>query len=258
MSQMSAKAGIKKHGQVAIDALFKEFAQLHNLGVFLAQDKAKLTKAERRAALCAISVVKEKQCGRIKGRTVANGRPQRQLYTKEETLSLTVSTDALMLSLLVDTTKKRRDVATADVAKAYLHAKMEDFMLLKMEGGSVDIMCDVCEEYNEYVCYKNGKKVLYLRLLKALYGCMKSALLWYELFSTTIQGKGFELNPYDTCIANKNIDGKQCTIAWYVDDNKFLHEDHNVVTHIIETIEGKFGKMTVTRGTEHVVFGHEH
>jgi hypothetical protein len=42
---MSAKAGIKKHGEVAIDALFKEFSQLHDLGVFLAQCGHKLTRA---------------------------------------------------------------------------------------------------------------------------------------------------------------------------------------------------------------------
>jgi hypothetical protein len=47
-----------------------------------------------------------------------------------------------MLSLLIDATE-HGDVATADVAGAYLHAKMEDFTLLKMEGESVDIMCDV-------------------------------------------------------------------------------------------------------------------
>jgi hypothetical protein len=251
---MSAKAGIKKHGQVAIDALFEEFSQLHDLGVFLAQYGHKLTRAEKRGALRAISVVKEKRCGRIKGRTVADGRPQRQLYTKEETSSPTVSTDALMLSLLIDATE-HRDVATADVAGAYLHAEMEDFTLLKMEGESVEIMCNVCEDYRKYVCHENGKKVLYLKLLKALYGCVQSALLWYELFSTTLQGDGFELNPYDTCVANKIIDGKQCTIAWYVDDNKISHADDNVVTNSIETIEGQFGEMTVTRGKYHVFLG---
>jgi hypothetical protein len=34
MTQMTAKAGIKKQGQVAIDALYQEFLQLHDLGVF--------------------------------------------------------------------------------------------------------------------------------------------------------------------------------------------------------------------------------
>ena len=159
-----------------------------------------------------------------------------------------------MLSLLVDATK-HRDVATAHVAGAYLHAEMEDFTLLKMEGESVEIMCNVCEDYRKYVCHENGKIVLYLKLLKALYGCVQSALLWYKLLSTTLQGDGFELNLYDTCVANKIIDGKQCTIAWYVDDNKISHADENVVTNIIETIEGRFGKMTVTRGKDHVFLG---
>jgi hypothetical protein len=102
---------------------------------------------------------------------------------------------------------------------------------------------------------ENGKKVLYLQLLKALYGCIKSALLWYELFTGTLQGMGFELNPYDTCVANKMIGGKQCTIAWYVDDNNISHMETTVVTEVIAKIEGRFGKMTVTRGKVHVFLG---
>ena len=89
-------------------------------------------------------------------------------------------------------------MATADVAGAYLHAELDDFTLLKMEGESVDIMCDVCEGYKAFVMYEHGKKVLYLQLLRALYGCVKSALLWYELFSSTLVDLGFVLNPYDS------------------------------------------------------------
>jgi hypothetical protein len=37
MTQMTAKAGIKKHGQAAVDALYQEFLQLHDLGVFKGQ-----------------------------------------------------------------------------------------------------------------------------------------------------------------------------------------------------------------------------
>jgi hypothetical protein len=65
---------------------------------------------------------------------------------------------------------------------------MEDFTLLKMEGASVDIMCAISPEYEKFVCYENRKKVLYLELLKALYGCVQLALLWYTLFSGTIKG----------------------------------------------------------------------
>ena len=33
------------------------------------------------------------------------------------------------------------------------------------------------------------------------------------------------------------IQGKQCTIAWYVDNNKISHKDPEVVTMIIYKIE---------------------
>ena len=59
---------------------------------------------------------------------------------------------------------------------------------------------------------------------------------------------GFKLNPYDLCVTNSQIKRKQCTVAWYVDNNKISHVDDTVVTNIIEKIEAKFGKMTVTRG----------
>jgi Reverse transcriptase (RNA-dependent DNA polymerase) len=105
------------------------------------------------------------------------------------------------------------------------------------------------------VVIENGKKVLYVRLIKAIYGCVQSALLWYKLFYGTLEKMGFVLNPYDPCIANCMIDGKQCTIAWYVDDMKISHVDPEVVTSIINTLENHFEKMTVTRGKEHVFLG---
>jgi hypothetical protein len=80
MTRMTAKAGIKKRGQVAIDALYQEFLWLHDLGVFEGQQARELMKAQKRGALRAISVIKEKQWGRIKDRTVADGRPIYRTY----------------------------------------------------------------------------------------------------------------------------------------------------------------------------------
>ena len=51
------------------------------------------------------------------------------------------------------------------------------------------------------------------------------------------------------------IGGKQCTIAWYMDDTKISHEDPKVVTMIIDKLEKRFNKMTVTRGKEHTFLG---
>ena len=56
-------------------------------------------------------------------------------------------------------------------------------------------------------------------------------------------------------VANCVIDGTQCTIGWYVDDNKISHANPLVVSDIIARIEAKFGKMTVTRGKHHTFLG---
>ena len=97
--------------------------------------------------------------------------------------------------------------------------------------------------------------MLYMQLLKALYGCIKLALLWYNLFTDTLKEMGFELNPYDNCVANKMIDGKQCTIIWWVDDNYISHVSDGVLDMVISKIKERFGTMAVTRGEEHVFLG---
>ncbi len=53
---------------------------------------------------------------------------------------------------------------------------------------------------------KKVKQVLYLHLQKALYGMMKSALLLYRKLVKELEEMGFEINPYDPCVANKLIE----------------------------------------------------
>ena len=94
-----------------------------------------------------------------------------------------------------------------------------------------------------------------MKILRAIYGCIESALLWYELYAKTLKGMGFKLNPYDRCVANKMINGKQCTIAWYVDDNKISHVDPKVVTSVLEAVKEHFGELVISRGNEHDLLG---
>jgi hypothetical protein len=93
--------------------------------------------------------------------------------------------------------KEGRDVATADVVGAYLHADMEDFFILKLAGEAVDIMCQVNPKNKKFIVVKHSKKLLYLQLLKALYGCVQSALLWYILTFQTRKVVGLKLNCTD-------------------------------------------------------------
>ena len=145
---------------------------------------------------------------------------------------------------------EEHDTAIFDVPGAYLHAKIPDdkFAILKIEGEFVDIMCEVNPEYKADVRYENGKKVLYLQILRALYGMIESAVLWYKLYTEVLHKEGFELNAYDKCVANKMVKNKQCTIVWYVDDNILSHVDSTVVDKVIATIEEYFPGLVVERG----------
>ena len=59
-----------------------------------------------------------------------------------------------------------------------------------------------------------------MRLNKALYGTIRAAhLFWEKLLSKLIEW-GFQLNSYDSCVANKMVNGKQMTVTWHVDDIK--------------------------------------
>ena len=54
--------------------------------------------------------------------------------------------------------------------------------------------------------------------LKALYGMLVASLLYYKKFREDISKIGFEVNPYDVCVANRIIHDNQHTIVWHVDD----------------------------------------
>ena len=88
-----------------------------------------------------------------------------------------------------------------------------------------------------------------------MYGCIKSARLFWEHLSTYLAKLGFVQNKYDLCVANKTINNNTCTIAWHVDDLKISHKEEKVVRDIIKQLEDEYGKMTVVTGDEHTNCG---
>ena len=102
-----------------------------------------------------------------------------------------------------------------------------------------------------YVRYEHRNKVLYLKVLKVLCGCIKSRHLWYTHFTKALEKEGFKINSRNLCIANKIIDEKIYTITWYVDNLKISHVDHETVRNIISMMESEYGTITFTRGSKY-------
>jgi hypothetical protein len=75
-----------------------------------------------------------------------------------------------------------------------------------------------------YVSYvaMNSKVVnsLLVECYNAIYGTMVAGLLYYHKFSSSLKNRGFTVNPYDPCVWNRDIVGKQMMIFFHVDNCK--------------------------------------
>ena len=57
-----------------------------------------------------------------------------------------------------------------------------------------------------------------------------------------LQEWGFEINPYDWCMANNIVNGKHMTVVWYVDDLKISHKNQDTVDALIRKLSERYGK----------------
>jgi hypothetical protein len=257
-TQLSMKQGLKAFGAKGRAAVLSEIKQLHDRGVISPKDPSTLSVQDKRNALEYLMFLEKKRCGKIKGRGCADGRKQRVYTAKEEASSPTVSIEALMLSCTIDA-KEGRDVATADIPGAFMQADMDEVVHMRLEGVMVELLLELDpKKYGSHVVEHHGKKVLYVQLMKALYGTLRAALLFWQKLTQTLTTWGFKINQYDQCVANKMIHGNQCTVLWHVDDLKMSHKEPEVVSSILTMLEKEFGEeapMTITRGTTHDYLG---
>jgi hypothetical protein len=258
MTQYSMKRGIKLFGSDGVDAVLQELKQLHDRNVIEPVQMASLSADDKRNALQYLMFLKQKRTGKIKGRGCADGRKQRSFISKEDSSSPTVSIEAVMLTCTIDAQEKR-DVATVDIPGAFMQAEMDDIVYMKIEGTMAELLVKLdTQRYQSFVTMEGNKKVLYLQLKKALYGTLKAALLFWKRLSNVLLSWGFEINPYDRCVANKEIDGTQCTIIWHVDDLKISHAKPTVIDEVINMLSKEFGNeapLTINRGKIHDYLG---
>ncbi len=143
----------------------------------------------------------------MKAQSCANGSVQRNQVAKEEAALSTVCLESVFATAAIDA-KEVREVVTINIPGAFLHASNKDYVVMRMNGTLAKLMAKTDpKQYQKYSTYEKGKKVLYLRLQKALYGMMKSALLFYRKLISELKEMGFEVNPYDPCIVNKIVNG---------------------------------------------------
>ena len=257
--QMSFKAGIKKFGDRAVEGMTKELRQMHLRDSFIPKKKSELTQKQWQSRCEAVNLIKEKKNGIIKGRCCADGRAQRKYISKEESASPTAATESVLLTGVVEA-KERRSVITLDVPNAFIQTYLEDEderIILVLRGQAADILVSIDPEYYQpYIHIERGETVLYLECTNVIYGTIKAALLFYKDFKKNIEYKGFKINPYDRCVANKIVNGHQMTVLWHVDDLKASHVHDDVLEDLVQYLRGIYDDEEI--GTIKVNYGPRH
>ena len=133
------KAGIKTWDQEGVDAIIKEMKKFHDREVVKLLLPREITPTVKVTALEYLIFLKKKRDGTIKGRSCADGRPQRLYKSKDETSSPTVYIESIFLTAIVDE-HEERDVAVVDICGVFLQTKASDGTINKLQGIVVNIL----------------------------------------------------------------------------------------------------------------------
>ena len=225
-------------------------------------NKEQITKDICINALSYLMLLKRKRAGDVKARGCADGRPQCEYISKEESSLPTVSTYALFISCHTDAMEGQK-VVTYNITGAFLQADWpkDNDCYLKFEGLMVKMICKIDLSYEKYVLTNKttGKKRLCGNLTKAVYRMLLGAILFYQKLSSQLYEWGYKQNPYDLCTFNKTVDGQQMTIQFHVDNLKLSHMDQGALDNLVKELNDVFRtsrkELAETKGDVHEYLG---
>ena len=185
------RQGLRQFKKKGLEAIKKEMNQIHERDVFEPIHPHELTKEEKRKAMESLIFLTEKKDGRVKARICANGSIQRAYISKDDAASPTASTERVLITSTIEA-KQNRDVLTADIPNAFVQTEIDknnkNKIIMKIRGELVNILTELePSTYEKYVSQENNSPILYVRMVKVLYGMLTSALLFYKHFKRILR-----------------------------------------------------------------------
>jgi len=92
-------------------------------------------------------------------------------------------TESIVITSIIEA-KENRDVATCEIPGASIQTEVEKqdedghYTIMKIWGPLVEILCEMDPNYEQIVVNENNRQVIYVHIIKALYGLMISAMLF--------------------------------------------------------------------------------
>lgn len=124
---------------------------------------------------------------------------------------------------------------------------------MELSRDLTSILVEVFPWLKKYVDPMTGK--LLVQILKALYGLVQSAALWFEALTAFVKSLGFVPNTIDNCVMNKRSDGRNVTIVLYVDDILILSEKRDDIDWLIDALRREYGELSIESGESFTYLG---
>ena len=245
---ISLKKGLEKYGDPAKEAAAQEINQMLIYKVWSKVKKKDLVGIHWKKVINCFMFLKEKfkpngEFDKLKMRLVAGGNGQDRLdYDDISSPTVLLSTVFIILTIGM---MLEFIIVTVDVAGAYLNAKLiNESLYMRIDPTLSAILVKQDESYRELL-RKDGSIIV--KLEKALYGCIESAKLWFELLSRSLIEFGLEKSVIDPCLFFDSI--RQMFVTVYVDDLLVAAKDNDRVKELLKFLEAKFKTITLNEGS---------
>ena len=250
---MTVRNALDKLGEEAEHSIRKEMSMVMiEKEAFKPIHTSSLTYEQKKTIIPSKMFLKEKYNAlgvfeKLKSRLVAGGhRQDRDVF--DSVSSATVGTSSVMMVSAI-AAMEGRSAAVIDFPGAYLNSDLpanHPPVYMRLDKQLAKIACDLDNTYTQFI---RDDGTVIVQLLKALYGCIQSSQVWYDLLTLRLGGIGYIKNAQDPCVFNKvNRKGNQVTIVIHVDDIMITTRGEDILTEEIKLISEKFGELTVSRG----------
>jgi hypothetical protein len=164
---------------------------MHDMEVFHPVTRDSLTKEARIKAFASLLFLKEKRGHSVKGRMCTDGQKQTGNWTKQDTTSPTVLMEAVFITAVINA-YEGHDIACFDIPGTFLHADSDEDITMILKGRLAELMVQVAPNlYRKYISVdRKGRAILHVKMQKAIYGLLRSALLFYKKLLSTWRASG--------------------------------------------------------------------
>ncbi len=188
-----------------------------------------MRKEERTKAIASLMFLKENREHLVKARMCMDGQKQRGDWTKQDTSSPTMSTEAVFITAVVPVLKYQ--VLSSD----------KDITMIP-KGRPAELVQVVSNLYRKYKSVdRKGTAIIFVKMQKSIYRLLRSALLLYKKLVANRGSIKFKFDPYDPCVANKEVNGTQMAVCLHKEDLKVSHVDPTENTRFGDWLSETYG-----------------